>query len=184
MTNKIQNQKLIKVLKSGGVAVIPTDTIYGLVGQALNNDTVDQIYQIKGRTPTKPLIILISALEHLSLFDVKLSEVQKKALKNYWPGPVSIILKCHNSKFEYLTRGTKTLAFRMPKDDFLINLISKTGPLVAPSANPEGLEPVKNINSAKNYFGNKIDYYYDGGDILGKPSKIIDLTNGLKIIRQ
>src|SRR5204863_149383 len=68
-------------------------------------------------------------------------------------------------KFEYLHRGTNTLALRLPKDESLQNLLKKTGPLIAPSANVEGLPPAKNITDAKKYFGDGVDLYIDGGEI-------------------
>lgn len=172
---------LVNVLKNGGVAVIPTDTIYGVVGQALNKETVERIYKIKKRNPEKPFIILISNFTQLNDFGVALDESKKEVLTEFWPGPVSIIFPAFRENNAYLHRGTSTLAFRMPENKALKDLIQKVGPLVAPSANPEGKEPAKNIQEAKNYFGNAVDCYKDGGEVYGKPSKIIDFT-GLELV--
>lgn len=169
------SQKLIKILQNGGVAVIPTDTIYGVVGQALNKKTVERVYQIKERTPEKPFIIIISNTVDLESFGIKLNDFQQKKVVEYWPGPVSLVFEVGGSNFEYLHRGTKSLAFRLPDSDFLTKLISHTGPLVAPSANPEGGIPAMNIEIAKQYFGDQVDYYADGEEKNGPPSKIIFL---------
>ena len=77
------NEELLKILKNGGVAVMPTDTIYGIVGQAENVATVHRIYNLKKRTPEKPCIILISDIAQLENFSIKLSEEQKNKLKEY-----------------------------------------------------------------------------------------------------
>lgn len=166
--------EIIKTLKNGGVGVMPTDTIYGLVCRAEHEDSVKRIYEIKKRTPKKPLIILISKLSDLNKFDIKISPKQEKKLKEIWPDKVSVILPTKSKKLAYLDRGTKTLAFRLPKPEWLRSVINKTGPLVAPSANPEGLPPAKTIKEAKNYFGDNIDFYLSAGRHLsGAPSTVI-----------
>lgn len=96
-----------------------------------------------------------------------------------------MILPCKSTKFQYLHRGTKSLAFRLPKKKPLRELLEKTGPLVAPSANPQGLEPAKNITEAKKYFGDMVDVYVAGGKLEGKPSKLISLLEKKpKILRK
>jgi L-threonylcarbamoyladenylate synthase len=176
------DQKLIDTLKNGGVAVMPTDTIYGVVGRAENEDTVNRIYAIKKRQPEKPCIILISNITELANFSAEITLAQKEKLEIYWSfdsaqdfRPVSVILDCTYDRFSYLHRGTQTLAFRMPAQKELQNLLKETGPLIAPSANPEGLPPAKNTEEAKKYFGESMDIYADGGEIAGSPSKVIKL---------
>ena len=171
-----EDPKLIEILKRGGVVVMPTDTIYGLAGVALNEPTVNRIYTVRKRNPEKPCIILIGAAEDLEKFSIDLSLEQKKVLETFWPGPVSIILDCEERALAYLHCGTKTLAFGLPASESLGKLLLETGPLIAPSANPEGLPPAKNITEAKNYFGEAVDLYIDGGEIVGKPSKLIKLS--------
>lgn len=167
-------------IKKSLIAVIPTDTIYGVVASALNKKAVLRLYRLKKRTPEKPFIILIDKISHLDDFGVILSIKQKTVLKKFWPGKISVIftLSCKKSikNLRYLHRGTNSLAFRLPENDRLVSLLKKTGPLVAPSANPEGLPPAKNIKEAENYFGSKVDIYIDGGKISGSPSRLISLS--------
>src|SRR5262245_22092049 len=137
------------VLREGGVAVMPTDTIYGVVGSALNPETVRRIYALRGRDPGKPCIILIGDVSELEKFSISLSEKEKAILSTYWPEPVSIVFDCKDEAFSYLHRGTSTLAFRVPAPDELRELLIRTGPLVAPSANPEKSSPSKTIAEAK-----------------------------------
>jgi L-threonylcarbamoyladenylate synthase len=170
-------QEYKDILLSGGIGIIATDTIYGAVGQALNPVTVQRIYRLKKRTPTKPFITLIHSLADLTLFGVTIDETIKNIADTYWPGPVSIIVDCPHDDFEYLHRGTRTLAFRMPAKKELRDLITYTGPLVAPSANPEGLTPSATIDEAKAYFNSEVDFY-QAGIVNSKPSKIIRITHG------
>jgi L-threonylcarbamoyladenylate synthase len=101
---------------------------------------------------------------------------ENQILKKVWPGKVSVILPCINNEFKYLHRGSKSLAFRLPNKKSLIEILKKTGPLVAPSANPQGLEPAKNIKEAKDYFNNKVDFYMAGGTLKSKPSTILKIN--------
>jgi len=169
------NEDLMKILKNGGVVVMPTDTIYGIVGKADNERVVNRIYELRKRAPHKPCIILIGDMAELEKFSINLSEAQKVAIKKFRSEPTSIILDCPDEKFSYLHRDTKTLAFRLPIDKNLQDLLRQTGPLIAPSANLEGLFPAKNIAEAKKYFGDFVDLYVDGGEIEGKASKVIKL---------
>jgi len=162
-----------KDLKGGKVGVIPTDTVYGIVSSALDKKAVDRIYGLKKRNPKKPSIVLISSLKDLKLFG---AEIDKKISDKYWPGKVSIVLPV--KKFDYLHKGKKSLAFRLPENETLINILKISGPLVAPSANTEGKDPATTIEEAKKYFGERIDFYLGAGKLKGKPSKIISIKKG------
>jgi len=189
------DKNLINALQRNGVAVMPTDTLYGLVGKALNSSAVERIYNLKKRASQKPCIILIGDINQLEKFSIILPEEQKSALQKYWsfdsaqdlrPRATSIILDCQDKSLLYLHRGIKTLAFRVPSPGALRNLLLKVGPLIAPSANPEGLLPAKNISEAKKYFGSSVDLYVDGGEINDKASKIIKLhkDGSVSILRE
>lgn len=178
-------KKVVEKLKSGGVGILPTDTIYGIVGQALSKKAVLRIYKLRKRNPKKPMIILIGSFRDLDLFKVKIDKRVGKVLSKLWPGKVSVILPCSRKEFFYLHRGTKTLAFRLPKPQWLKNLLKKTGPLVAPSANIEGLKPAKTVKEAKKYFGNKVDFYLSRGKLSSKHSTLVSLRNGrIELLRK
>ena len=181
---KLDWRKAALLLKDGAVGAILTDTIYGICGSAFNKKTVEKIYKLRKRNQRKPVIVLIGNIDDLRKFGVKISEFQKKFLNKVWPGKVSVILKCPLKKFAYLHRGTKTIAFRMPKNKKSIKILKISGPLAAPSANREGHKPAKNIKEAKEFFGNKI-FYLDRGNLVSKPSKLVDLTGkSIKILRR
>ncbi len=182
---------LTKILKNDGIGILATDTLYGIVGSAFSKKAVGRIYKVRGRNPKKPCIILISSTSDLKRFGISNTVILQNSgiLKKSWPATgsagkqraVSIIFplsKEVQKKFEYLHRGTKSLAFRLPKKKSLIELLKKTGPLVAPSTNPEGKAPAETIAEAKEYFGDKVDFYISEGRKKGKPSKIISLVSG------
>jgi len=164
-------------LRDGEVGVFPTDTIYGLVGSALNKNAVEKIYKIKKRNSAKPLIILVPSRKDLKIFEIKINRKQKKLLKNVWPGKVSVVIDCDSEKFSYLHRGTNSLAFRVPRDRWLRKFLKKSGPLVAPSANPEGEKPASTKEEAKRYFGNSVDFYVDLGKLESSPSRVMKLDH-------
>jgi L-threonylcarbamoyladenylate synthase len=181
-------QSRAKILKNGGVAVIPTDTLYGVVGSAFLQKTVERIYDIKGRDYNKPCIVLITDYKDLETFGVTYNQ---KDLERFWPGKVSVILpienKINQKKFEYLHRGTYGISFRMisSRNRNLFKLIKEVGPLIAPSANPQGLEPAENITQAKKYFGDSVDFYVSSGTKKSKPSTLVSYKDGkFTVLRQ
>lgn len=176
----------IYLLKNDGVGVILTDTIYGLVGSAMSKKVIEKIFRLKQRDEKKSLIILISSIDDLKKFGAKITDKAKKFMQEYWPGKVSIILPFLDKKFKYLDRvGDNTLAFRMPNKDDLLAILKEVGPLVAPSANPEGLQPAKNISEAKKYFGEEADFYYDEGESISEPSTLVKIDgNKIDVLRE
>ncbi len=178
-------QELSNIIKKGGIGVIPTDTLYGIVGSALDRNVVQRIYDLKERDTEKPFIVLISSFGDLRLFGIELEEDEKKLLLKFWPGKASIILRCENPKLKYLHRGANSIAFRIPDKSDLIELLKMSGPLVAPSANPQGKDPARNIEEAKKYFGGKADFYLDGGELDSPPSALIEIADGeIKVLRK
>lgn len=168
------------ILKKGGCAVIPTDTIYGIVAPAHDQAAVERVYAIKGRSPEKPCIILIDAPDRMRDFGVSETDI-KKVLSYSVETPTSFIVPITRTDLSYLDRGTRTLAFRIPYVPELRDLLVETGPLIAPSANPEGLPPATTIEEAHAYFGTVVDAYSEGGFIKGNPSALIDVYTGTRL---
>src|SRR3989344_926060 len=175
--------QIIKLLRNGKVGVMPTDTIYGVVGSALNPETVEKIYVLRKREKDKPFIILISSIDDLKKFEVKPTKEQRDFLEKNWPNPLSVVLAVNAEKLKYLHRGKNSLAFRMPKNKWLLKILKRVGPLVAPSANPAGAKPAETTKEAKEYFGSAVSFHIDGGQLKSKPSTIIRLLDdGTKIV--
>jgi L-threonylcarbamoyladenylate synthase len=178
----MQRSLVITSLNNGGVGVLPTDTIYGVVASALNRDAVERLYRLKARTPTKPFIILIADSSDLEKFGIAVDRLTDSLINQLWPGPVSIILPCGKDEFLYLHRGTNTLAFRLPADEALRAFLRETGPLVAPSANPEGKEPATTKEEAEKYFGARVDFYIDAKPQVGPASTLVEIKNGKVVV--
>lgn len=183
--------KLIKIIQNDDIAIIPTDTIYGIVGKAFSPTVVERMYSLKKRDEDKPPIVLITDFKDLEHFGIVLDEERNNFLHQYWPGRLTCILPSSNKKIiqklKYLHRGKENFALRMigKRNRNLYNLIEKVGPIIAPSANPQDMPPANNIREAKKYFGDKIDIYIDGGTRKGKSSTIVSLMNKeIKILRQ
>lgn len=175
------DDELVTNLRSGGVAVIRTDTIYGIVARADNEMSVERIYTIKQRSPDKSPIVLLAKQE--SIFDTP-SAYELAMVGDLWPGKNSIIFPSTKAP-AWLDRGNESIAYRVPDDNKLRALLEKTGPLIAPSANPEGLSPAMNIQEAIDYFGDLVDIYVEDGQVTDNtPSKLFKITSeGLERLR-
>lgn len=164
------------------VGVIPTDTVYGLVASAKSQKAVGRLYSLKGDNRNAGTII---AADIDQLVDLGLKKSYLKAVKSYWPGPISIVIPC-DDKLSYLHRGTYGLAVRIPRDRKLTDMLKKTGPLVTTLAQSDDKPPATNIKTAKDYFNNNVDFYVDGGDLSHKlPSTIIKVIDDqVEVLRQ
>lgn len=188
---KIAGRRQIALdLMNGKIGVLPTDTIYGLLGSALKSSVVQRIYRVRRRPDNKPMIVLISSWQQIKELGVVLTPAQKKIMTKHWPGPISFIVSCPLANKKYLHRGGKTVCLRWPANPELLTILRKSGPLVAPSANLAGQEPALSCQQAELYFGKKIDFYCSvTADYLkpikvNKASTLVDLINEpFRIIR-
>lgn len=155
----IANDALVDILNHGGIAVIRTDTLYGIVARASDEAAVEQIFRIKQRDRQKPLIVLLAdarqAYDHAQLV-AQYSEQAKDA--------TTVIVNSPHAP-NWLRHQDGTVGYRVPKNIRMRDLLRITGPLVAPSANPQSLPPARTINEAKAYFGDQIACYVDGGTV-------------------
>ncbi len=153
---KDMRQELISTLMNGGIAVVRTDTIYGIVARANDESAVARVYAAKGRNPEKSCIVLIANAEQAygDLVPVRYDANQ----------PTSILIDAPQAP-RWLLRANELLAHRIPNLPWLKEVISETGPLIAPSANPESLPPARTIAEARAYFGDAVDLYVDDGEV-------------------
>lgn len=172
------NELIAEKIKNGKIGVIPTDTIYGVAASASSKKAVARAYEILKRNPKKPFIVLIGSIEDLNLFGINLDSATRNILEKLWPGKISVVLPVKSKKLEFLHRGTKTLAFRVPRKKSLVNFLKKTGPLISTSANSEGAKPAETVAEAKKYFGDNIDFYVNGGKIKSLPSTLVEIKDG------
>ena len=178
----LTDKGVIASLRAGGIGVIPTDTVYGLVGSAKDEGAVARMFTVKARK-NQPGTVLAASVEQLAELGIKPRYL--RAVEQYWPNPISIIIPC-GQELAYLHMGKNSLAVRIPANEDLIALLSQTGPLMTTSANHPGEPTAPDITAAEDYFGELADFYVDAGD-LGKrlPSTIIRIVDdAIEVIRQ
>lgn len=167
--NTTEVDKIVNLLKEGNIGVLPTDTIYGLHCLAERQDFIDKISDLKGREKTIPMITVISDEKDLTSFGIELGDFEKELVNKYWPGPNTLIFD---------TKDGGTRSFRIPDNDFLLSVLQKCGPLISTSANPHEMPFSKNISQAMEYFGDKVDFYVDGGELNNPPSSVYKISGG------
>jgi len=181
-----------QVINNGGIVAFPTETVYGLGANAYNSAAVVKIFEAKGRPFFDPLIVHIAAVEtldeaaNLSLLNEKARQKLSLLIKNFWPGPLSVVLPKSDKIPGIVTAGLPAAAFRFPANETAQKLISLSGgALAAPSANPFGaLSPTK-AEHVRDTLSEKADIILDGGStLIGLESTVLELTNeGAKILR-
>lgn len=177
-----------RAIQNGGVVVVPTDTVYGLLASATNESAVKKVYAIKERAQNKPLPIFVKNMamaKKLSLITAK----QQKFLETKWPGKFTAVLR-QNNKMEIFGADGKTIGLRIPFYPFANSLLETANqPLTATSANISGLPASAKIDEVLNQLARAAilpDLVINAGDLDNpKPSTIVDLTGiELKIIRR
>jgi L-threonylcarbamoyladenylate synthase len=166
-----------KVLDAGGIVAFPTDTFYGLGVNPYNRIAVDKIYEIKGRDPEKPLLLLIDSVTKLENLIEEPSAACIKLMQAFWPGPLTLLFKPKPSSIhENITADL--IGIRQPGNPTTRKILSALDhPLTAPSANISGGSPAITAQQAQDTFGEKVELILDAGDCKGgKPSTLINAT--------
>lgn len=164
----LHNEKLVSLLKDGSLAVIPTDTVYGLVCRADDETAVARLYDLKQRD-NKPGTVIAADTDQLVLLGIKARYL--KPVARYWPNPISIVIPSYELKYIHL--GVGSIAVRIPKQPDLQQLLAETGPLLTTSANMPGQPEAANTEEAERYFGESVDAYVDGGDLSGRQASTV-----------
>lgn len=174
---------LVNILNNSGIAVIPTDTVYGLVGDATNENVIKKVFLIKQRENSKPLLILISNFDMLKKYVKNISSLELGIINKFWPGPLTIIFQNKKNLSDVLTANKSEIAIRMPNDERLLDLINKLDkPIIATSANIAHKKTITSIDLLEDKIKNNVDYIYDGGFLEDNPSTIIKVIDNKVII--
>lgn len=174
---------LVNILNNSGIAVIPTDTVYGLVGDATNENVIKKVFLIKQRENSKPLLILISNFDMLKKYVKNISPLELEIINKFWPGPLTIIFQNKKNLSDVLTANKSEIAIRMPNDERLLDLINKLDkPIIATSANIAHKKTITSIDLLEDKIKNNVDYIYDGGFLEDNPSTIIKVIDNKVII--
>ena len=169
------------VIKNGGLVLFPTETVYGLGANGLDENAVKKIFIAKGRKPDNPLILHISNLEMLSLISSSVNDIEHKLIDAFWPGPFTIILERTNIVPDVVTGGLDTVGIRMPSNEIARKLIEYANvPIAAPSANISGKPSGTNLDDIFDELKNKVDYIIDGGTCeVGLESTVVRVIDGI-----
>ena len=173
-----------QIIKEGGLVAFPTETVYGLGGDALNESSSAKIYEAKGRPSDNPLIVHICEISALERIAVGIPDMAYKLAESFWPGPLTMVLRSLGVVPKKTTGGLDTVAVRMPKNNAALELIKASeGYIAAPSANLSGKPSPTSAEYVLEDMGGRIDGVIDGGvNALGLESTIIDLTESKPLV--
>ena len=171
----------IESIKNGGVVIFPTDTVYGIGCDPYNEDAVERIYELKNRDTTKPLPILGYSkriLENIVEFD----ETTNRIAEKFWPGRLTMVLPLKDDKLKKLSRGTNTLAVRVPNNKCVLAFLKKCELVVGTSANISGKEPFTDPQNIENELIDCDIFLNDGIIHSSGASTVIKIENGEIVI--
>ena len=182
-----QLQPAIEVLQSGGVVVFPTDTVYGIGCDALNEDAVEKVFHIKGREAGKPLPVLVASVDDLPRLVRTVPPIARELMEKFLPGGVTVVLPKRESVPDIVTAGMETIGVRIPDHPVTLALLRLSGvALTAPSANFSGEPPAQRVADIPTSLLEQVDVVIDDGDAPGGvPSTVVDMTSPVpRILRE
>lgn len=178
--------KLVEVINDGGLAIVPTDTVYGIIADATNEDAINRVYEAKRRVYSKPLIIMVSSLEMLFRYVDDASEVEQKLIERYWPGKLTILFKRGSKLSRLINNNGDLVGIRYPDNEELIELMNRLDkPLVSTSANIADERTITSVDKISEDLLKYIDCVYDGGFKEDVPSTIVKVVdNKIEFLRK
>lgn len=178
--------RLVEVINDGGLAIVPTDTVYGIIADATNEDAINKVYEAKRRVYSKPLIIMISNREMLFRYVENISEFEQKLIERYWPGKLTILFKKSSKLSGLINNNGDLVGIRYPDNEELIGLMNKLDrPLVSTSANIADEGTITSVDKISDDLLKYIDYVYDGGFKEDAPSTIVKVVdNKIEFLRK
>jgi len=184
-SNPQSEELALKVLQSGGVIAIPTDTVYGIACLVNKRDSIQRLYEIKEREHLKAIPVLIGAHEQISNIAAIFSPAAYALSQHLWPGALTLVVNKHLG-LPYELTVYPTVGIRMPDHKWLRSLIQSCGPLAATSANISGQPSLSNAQAVLEELDNRIDLLIDGGTCAGGiPSTVVDCTvSPVKVLRE
>lgn len=176
-----------EIIKRGGLVAVPTETVYGLAGNGLDENAVHEIYEVKGRPAVKPLSLMVPDRGAMKGYCEDVPEQAEYLAERFWPGPLTIVLKAKELVPEIVRAGGTTVGLRCPDHPLTLEALRLAKlPFAAPSANPSGAESPKDAAKVMEYFSGRIDAVIDGGPCgIGRESTLIDMSaRPYRILRQ
>lgn len=174
--------KIEKILTAGGAVVLPTETVYGLFAQALNQEAVERVYELKRRPRDKALNLNVASLEEIYAFSKNQPSYLEQIYQTFLPGPLTIILQANDRVPAWINSGMETVGFRIPKHPVTLDLIRKYGPLIGPSANLSGKASGTSFQRIMMDFQEEVSGVEDDAALTGQDSTILDLSGEKALI--
>ena len=175
--------KIASVVDSGGLVITPTDTVYGIMGDSLDESVIRKVYSVKKRSFSKPLILLMSDVEMIKNYTSDISDVEWDLINHFLPGLVTIILKKNDLVNPLITSNSDYVGIRIPNNSELVEIIKKLGrPVISTSANISDRDVITRVDMISEELLSGIDYVYDGGKINSLSSTIIRVVDGKLVI--
>lgn len=170
--------EVARILRGGGIVALPTETVYGLAANGLDETAVRRLYEIKGRPPEKPISLLVHTSMDLDRFCKFIPTEARLLMKRFWPGPLTIILESTDLVPDAVTAGTKTVGLRCPRHPVTWDILRAADiPLAAPSANLSGERSPTSSAEVLDVLDGAIDAIVDGGETaLGVSSTVLDMS--------
>ena len=177
----IKIKKASDIIKEGGLVLFPTETVYGIGANGLDEKAVKNIFIAKGRKQDNPLILHISNMDMLSEIAQNISDLEYKLMNEFWPGPFTLILNRTKIVPDVVTGGLDTVGVRMPSGEIAKTLIEYAKvPIAAPSANISGRPSGTNVEDIFEELADKVDYIIDGGQCkIGVESTVVRVIDGV-----
>lgn len=174
-------------IKKGKIVIFPTETVYGIGTNALDEQACNEIFEIKGREKEKPLIVLISDKNMLNTIAKEINEIEKKLIEKFWPGPLTIVLQKKENIPYIVTAGKEEVSVRMTSGKIAQKLVQEADiPIVAPSANLSGKPTGVNPKDIVKDFEDTADYMIDCGIIESELTSTVVkvIENKIHVIRE
>lgn len=170
--------KLVEVINNGNLAIVPTDTVYGIIADATNENAINKVYEAKRRVYNKPLIIMVSSLEMLFRYVDNVGDIERKLIERYWPGKLTILFKKSSKLSGLINNNGEFIGIRYPDNEELIKLMNRLDkPLVSTSANIANEGTITTVDKIRDDLLKYIDYVYDDGFREDIPSTIVKIVN-------
>jgi L-threonylcarbamoyladenylate synthase len=170
--------EVVDCLRRGGIISYPTETVYGIGGDATNDKVIDLIHTLKGRDARNPMLVLVAQSSDVIPIVRTVSEKAESLMRRFWPGPLTLVFEVLPVVPESILGEGEKLGIRISPDpvcDALVRIFRK--PLISTSANPHGEEPAQSASEVSDYFGDSLDMIVDGGKrIGGVPSTVLDVS--------
>ena len=187
LRSEIDFEKLKKpaeIIRNGGIVIFPTETVYGIGTNGLDEKAIKKLYEVKKRPFDKPISLLVSGIEMIEKVAKDISEKEYELMKKHFPGPFTIILKKKNIVPDILTANGEYVGVRVPDNEIARKLIEDAGvPIAAPSANISGKDSGTRIKDIINDFDGKVDYIIDCGESkLGISSTVVKVVDEIPVV--